>query len=443
MLAGMTGVRALLEREQIIGLATDHATARAADELLRGDGWGATGRVALDSADGRHLLWAEFTDPRRSATITTVTVPDMRATCSCAATRFPCRHVVALLLRDLDTPFQMATSPDWLSSNVQYLVKSPPGAADSEQVDREMAVISGMADLRLWLHDLAREGLAGLPKRGRGAWLAPANRLEDAYALEAARELRELAVIPGSGTDWPERLLPRLGRLALLCEAFARLDELSPGERGDALAAAGHLPRIEAARVADEWVVLGRATEVENRTIRARTWLHGRSSGRWAKLDESCAAGRLEGVCLPTGAMAAGELAFLPSAFPLIARPVEPLRVVSGDGAVPPTVHTIFDAAMKDYSAALAANPWLRRFPLAACDVFIEPPTSSGSRWRLRDREGRLLPLPPNFSHGWRLLSLAAGRTLDLFGEWDGATFIPMSVYNDGWLSLAAWRAVT
>lgn len=439
MWVSTTGIRALLDREHIMGLATDNATARAAGELAGADQWQSAGWILSDSPSDARLLWVEFPEARRAPTLTTVSLPDTWATCSCPATRFPCRHVIALLLRDLQGSIApRSDAPEWAAVAGQ----SPAPDGRHEAGEREAAVVAGMAELRLWLGDLARDGLAGLPKRGRGAWQGAINRLEDAYALEAARELREMAALPGSGNDWPERLLPRLGRLALLAEAFRRLDELPAGERGDALAAAGHYPRSTSATVADDWIVVGRVTEVENRAIRWRTWLLGRATGRWARLDEACAAGDLRGVLLPTGAVAAGELAYLPSAYPLLAQAAAPLRVKPLDDDGFSHQETGIDAALRGYAAALASNPWLRRYPLALHGVWIEPPGPAGGRWRLRDREGRLLLLPPQFGHGWRLLALSADRPLSLFGEWDGATFTPASYFDGRWRAFTPWRPV-
>jgi hypothetical protein len=99
--------------------------------------------------------------------------------------------------------------------------------------------------------------------------------------------------------------------------------------------------------------------------------------------------------------------------------------------------------ARADYGAALAANPLLPIYPFALSDVLIEPPESPSAGWRVRDRRGYTLPLPARFAHGWRLLSLAAGRPLALFGEWDGATFTPLSVHDGReWRAMAAWRGI-
>jgi len=172
MMPGAARIRALFEREQIEGLATDHATARGADDLLRGEGWVAAGRVTLEPS-GDELLWAEYPVSRRAPVLTTVSLPGLWATCSCAATRFPCRHIIALLLSDLEQPFPVTIDvrPDLTG------LGKPVRSGMAHSAERQAAVVAGMADLRLWLSDLAREGLADLPRRGRAKFLGAANRV--------------------------------------------------------------------------------------------------------------------------------------------------------------------------------------------------------------------------------------------------------------------------
>ena len=87
-----------------------------------------------------------------------------------------------------------------------------------------------------------------------------------------------------------------------------------------------------------------------------------------------------------------------------------------------------------------AANPWLRLFPALLGGVFAEPAPSG---WRLRDRGGRLLPLPPRFGQGWQLLALAGEQPLTLFGEYDGATLTPLGALRDAqWHDLATWKGL-
>lgn len=442
-----------LDREQIIGLAPDHATARSADDLARGDRWGATGRSPFDPAEDVSLLWAEYPETRRAPTRTLISLPCLRAACTCAATRFPCRHVIALLLRDADVTFEPAALPEWAAE----LFRDHHGVAQSAdpvvEKSQTAAMVAGMAELKKWLGDLALRGLNDLPKRGRSPWLAAADRLTDAYAFEIAGELRELALIPGNSDDWAERLLPRLGRVALLCEAFERFDTLTPGERGDVLVAAGTPLAPDDDRVEDLWVVVGRRQENTDRQVRSRTWLFGLYSGRWALLAGTYAAGRAEGQCLPTGAVFSGAVAYHSGVRPVLARPVAPLRMVAPLRIVTPLlpttnnadvvdlVGTSIDEAIARYSMALTVNPWLRAFPMPLREVYCEPP-GVDSTWRLRDRAGWLLPLPPKFAHGWHLLSLTADRPLSLFGEWDGVRFTPLSVFDGRWRAMTGWRGI-
>ena len=151
---------------------------------------------------------------------------------------------------------------------------------------------------------------------------------------------------------------------------------------------------------------------------------------------------QLEGLCLPTGGLFDGELAFQPSAWPLVASPVTALRLVDAASRTKATGEEgrNIAAAVAAFAAGRAANPWLRLFPLLLGDVFVEPAPSG---WRLRDRGGRLLPLPPRFGHGWQLLALAGEQPLTLFGEYDGAMLTPLSVlHNAHWHNLAAWKAM-
>lgn len=429
----------------ILGLAPDAATSRGAELLAEGESWAERGASSV--ATGR-LLWAAFPDGRRPDIHTAILLPHLAARCTCAAVRFPCRHLIALLLRDHDGPAEAGEPPLWAAGWPDALARTGRATTTpQESPDRRIAIMAaGLADMARWLGDQAGRGLAALPGQGRKPWQDAANRLVDAYAPGAARELRALAAIPGSGPEWPERLLPRMGRLALLAEGFQRLDELPPGERGDLLAAAGLTPRLGDDRVDDTWLVVGRRLEGEGRQTWQRVWLRGRRSGRRALLEEYRPRPRQEGLCLPVGAVFAGELGFPPSAWPLAAQALSPLTLagpLDGVGNGHDLSGQDIGAAVAEYAAARAANPWLTQYPLHLSGVIAEP----AHPWRLRDRAGRLLPLPVDFGHGWNMLALAGDRPLELSGEWDGATLTPLSVRQTAgdayWRDMAGWKALS
>lgn len=421
----------------IAGMAPDHGTWRAADTLARSGKVSRAGRAVLGEDA---LLWAEFSDGQRPPACPSVLLPQLVFACSCPSTQFPCRHALALLLLDQGDLAAEAGAPEWVAGRLEtgrpaVSADAPPGNGEA----RRAVVAAGLDGLAGRLRDEVGGGLAALAAGNRRPWLAAADRLDDAYAPAAARELRALAALPGATPNWPEQLLPRLGRLMLLAEAFGRLDALPPGEQGDALAAAGWPPRPGDDHLADTWLALGRRPVGDGDQRGLRTWLRGLASGRWALLEEFRPARRPEGPCFPAGARLAGELAFLPSAWPLAAQPVEALRLLAEAGDSDPAGQSIA-AAVAAYAVARAANPWLTLFPMLLAEVLVEP---AAGGWRLRDGHSRLLPLPAGFGHGWQLLALAGDRPLTLFGEWDGATLTPLSARAAaGWRDLSAWKGL-
>ena len=84
-------------------------------------------------------------------------------------------------------------------------------------------------------------------------------------------------------------------------------------------------------------------------------------------------------------------------------------------------------AALGDYAAALAQNPWIERFPLALSAVV---PARRREGWAVADRDRRLLPLRPAFAGGWELLALSGGGPVGVFGEWDGESLLPLSAFR-------------
>jgi hypothetical protein len=118
------------------------------------------------------------------------------------------------------------------------------------------------------------------------------------------------------------------------------------------------------------------------------------------------------------------------SAWPLAAR-LERGVVVPVANPASRLPSTGIDDATAGYAAAMSASPWLRRFPMALEGTVVEPPDHYYDKWRVRDRDGCLLPMPDRFAHGWLLLSLSGGRPISLFGEYDGTHFRPLSVLGE------------
>jgi hypothetical protein len=81
------------------------------------------------------------------------------------------------------------------------------------------------------------------------------------------------------------------------------------------------------------------------------------------------------------------------------------------------------------FADLLAVNPWLERWPVTVGPVRV---MAEREETLLLDAAGRRMPMRTGFRHGWHLLSLAAGHTLDVFGLWDGQRLDPLTVAHTG-----------
>jgi hypothetical protein len=285
------------------------------------------------------------------------------------------------------------------------------------------------------LRDLVRQGLSAAAARPASSWETMAARLVDAQAAGAARLVRQMASIPASGEGWPDRLLDRMARLHLLLEGYGRIDALPQDLAADVRSQLGWTMAQEALLelegVRDQWAVVGRRVSEEDRLRVQRTWLWGRETRRGALLLHFAPAGatRSEGKLIdPTlvpGTAFDGTLVFFPSAVPLRA-------IVKERASVVPWTSDLGYASVSEAVAAAAAAdvrmPWIETHPLLLREAVA---VTTPSRPHVRDATGRWLPLSHRFRDRWRLLAVSGGAAVPLFGEWDGESLMPLTVWGE------------
>jgi hypothetical protein len=352
--------------------------------------------------------------------------------------------------------FQEAEPPawvrEWLDGRRQRAEKqskpqsiSDPRAAARRAAQREDRVRQGMDELALWLEDLMRQGLDTAQAQPVDFWETPAARLVDAQAPGLARMVLEMAALAHTGNGWQERLLVQAARTYLLVEGYRLLDQQSLALQSDLRALAGWTENqaelLQAEGIRDRWMVLGQRVEEQDlggsgraRVLRQqRIWLWGEGTDQVALILHFAPPGQPLDASYMVGTVVEAELVFFPSAFPL--------RAALKERLAPPVLltempgHVSIRAATAAYAAALAAQPWLDRFPLALGAIIPQCP---GEMWAVQDGEGYVLPLSAHFDKGWELLALSGGQPVACFGEWNGDTFLPLSVLaNTQWTILA------
>lgn len=430
-----------LSLDQVDALAPDAGAAAAGRKLADPKVWRHLGR----SADA---LWGEC---QGSALYQVrVALSDLAAKCTCPSRKFPCKHSLGLLYLAAGQPARLPDSepPPWLSEWLGKRAatsekKAKRKARAAEPVDpaaqarraerRQERVAQGLEALDLWLCDLVRGGLAVVESQGPQLWESQAARLVDAQAPAIATRLRGMAEVPRSTSDWPQRLLLQLGRLALLSHAFRRLDALAPALQHDVRQMVGWTMSQEdvvAAGdvVSDDWLVLGQWIDDDARLRVQRNWLQGATSGRAALVLQFSAAGAPFSETIVPGTRMSADLAFWPSASPQRAL-IRERRGNPTPWSAPLPGRATIEAFLGGVADQLARQPWLERFGCSLRDVVPIPPAST-DEWLVVDTDGAALRLKG--SDHWRLLAFSGGAPIDLAAEWDGEHLLPLGLVVEG-----------
>jgi hypothetical protein len=106
---------------------------------------------------------------------------------------------------------------------------------------------------------------------------------------------------------------------------------------------------------------------------------------------------------------------------------MKPLTSRPGASAGPAGI----DGLLERYARALGRQPWIERFPAtlgAVVPALAGDP--AGERFQVIDTDGRVVPLAG--SAHWKLFAISGGHPIDLFGEWDGRSLLPLGALAEG-----------
>ncbi|MEO5689712.1 MAG: SWIM zinc finger family protein [Burkholderiaceae bacterium] len=435
--------------EEVIALAPDDASAKAARGLVAPSKWPLLGACVA-------AAWGECQGSGAKPYQTQVDLSGPAFKCSCPSRKFPCKHGLALLLLRAEHGARFtATEPpawvgEWLASRGEKAQKKEavqadkaaapvdPLAAAKRDSQRWKRIAGATQDLQRFLADQLARGIGSLDSNALKTWATMAARMVDAQAPGLGARLQEAAGRVRQGEHWPERTLQGLGLLQLACDAVARRESLSDACQSDLRTLAGW-PHDQAEvtasgeRVSDRWAVLGLVTEERaNKLTERRVWLRGQRSGRWAWMLDHAFAGRgFEQSWFPGTAVEA-TLAFFPGAAPLRALAVERAEASMPDQAGAWLANASPMAANElqwhQVAERVAACPWTILHPLLLRDVAVD--IDGDAPW-LHQGESAW-PLRLSDVDRWLLLACTGGASVTLAGEWDGDAIRPLAAWVDG-----------
>lgn len=419
---------------------------KAGQGLAKASKWQNLGR-------NERLVWGECQGSGANPYQVRIDLEDVAYKCTCPSRKLPCKHTLGLLLVMAGGATLPGNAPpafveEWSANRAkraeakqarEAAPEAPPDAqAKARRVEkRENRIAAGLDQLENWLADIIRQGLAATRAQPAAFWSQMAARLVDSQAPGLARRVRELADVAVSGSDWQSRLLADISRLQLLIDAYRNLDHLPAELAAEVRTQAGWTQEQDALRerqgIRDCWQVVARRQTQDEQIRTQHTFLHGEAGGRIALILEFAVGNQPLPANFTLGQCLDAELVFFDGAMPL--RALEKQR----HEPVPPRYNlprgVSVDVLQADHAKRLAANPWLDRFP-----VLIGPVTVTRDRDRLwlLDEQRRRVPVSASLRHVWHVVALAGSDTLTLFGEWDGESFLPMTLECRGqWFSIA------
>ncbi|WP_344844133.1 SWIM zinc finger family protein [Kribbella ginsengisoli] len=426
-----------LDVEQVLALAPDAASAKAAQGLARGEKWSGAG-------SSERALWGLCQGSGKKPYQTAVDLSGPAFKCSCPSRKFPCKHALGVMLLSANQQLTETAEPGWVASWIEERAgraekaaekaeKKPgevadPLAAQQRVTRRADRVSAGMAELENWLDDQVRRGLGGFEQRGYSELSRLAARMVDAQAPGVAGAVRRAAAVVGRTHGWPGELLEELSLIHLIVSAHKRLPELPPSLADTVQSRIGwtvETARVlaEGEKVEDDWLVLGRVIEPDDHLTVRRLWLRGSTTGRLALILTFAAGGRqLDPLPARPGELIPAVLSYYPGALPMRAlltqtAPRLPSPRPGGLNA---------KQALASYVESLAADPWNERWPLVLADV---RPTPNGDNWALIDANQDALEVLPGVDL-WKLLAVSAGDPVTVAGEWNRAGFKPMTCWH-------------
>lgn len=411
----------------------------AGQKLAGAAGWSNTGATQT-------MLWGDFQGSGRTPYRVQVNLVGPTYKCSCPSRQFPCKHVVGLVLRwcggSVDTA---AEAPPKTVVAPPASPKAPREVSEKAVAARERSVAEGLEQLRRWIDDQVRNGIAGISADPYAGWSEPiAKRMVDAKAPGLARWLRSL---PGHLThdEWPRKIIEDLGLMRLLIDAYRTIDAL-PDETAAAVRrhigfTVSRAEVLATDAVNDTWQVLGYAETLEDRYTTRRMWLSGTETGLLVNVQSTAPSGASFDNRLVPGREFTGGVHLYPGG-------PSSFRVAIPDGEVPTapigrlTVAGIgVDAALAGRARALAVDPWLLRYPAI---VVARPVQHSRPKRRyLVDAEGNALPAICDDDR-WARLQVASGvRLQPVLVEITTDGVDPLSVLSDAPPSRLTGPAVT
>lgn len=419
--------------ENVRRLAPDLLTFERSQDLLKPTRWKQTGCRGS-------LIWGKC----RTAGLTwyhmALELDKLRFFSNSPSTQQPDKYVLALATLMVKGTLRFPEEdviPDWVTEGFRRKAQREAQSKVEQDNKKEQArrrardkrlllMHEGVQDLERWLEDVVREGMGEWFGRDEAQWEAIATRMVDQKLGAIGKRLRSLYQ-KRHLAQWMDICATEIADLYLFVQAFKRLDDWPQDRQQELLSLAGMNTKkadlLEQKGVQDFWLILSREQGIEDNLRYRRTWLWGEQTQQPALLLDFAWGDTPFEHDWRVGAAIEAELVYYPAAYPQRAlvkqftyetRPFAKLEGTSD-------IHEF----LREYARILSLNPWLQTYPALLTDVY--PVLTETGDMYIQDASANVIALRTG-EEAWKLLALAEGEPLLVFGEWDGQDILPLMV---------------
>jgi hypothetical protein len=403
-----------LTEEQVMALAPDDASRKAGRELSSPSKW-------VTKGANEQALWGECQGSGSKPYRTQVDLAGMAFKCSCPSRKFPCKHGIGLLILFARNAADFTTTeaPEWVSEWISKREtkntatdKKPAvneAAQAKRQQAREQSVEDGLSELLLWIKDIVRNGIVGIPEKDPSFFTDMARRMVDAKAPGLATLVKNAGNLSFYKEGWQNEFTDLLARMYLLIAGYTN----KPAALTDDLRSnIGFTQSQEELRekpgIKDTWLVLGKQTETEDSLTVERNWLYGTNTKQYALVLQFSVMSQAMVLNLAPGMVLDAELVFYPSAQPLRAL----IKSQSASTVMPPISGLNGWQQVAELETAYnSALPFSSPRPFLLQQI---TPLRYEGRWWLSDSSNRLVQVKEDFREMYKLLSISGGRPVNL-----------------------------
>ncbi len=362
--------------------------------------------------------------------------------CTCPSRKYPCKHGLALAFLLIEQPdgFRVTTdTPTWVNewlkagmpttkilTSAEKMLKAAQRQKNFSKRLKQMS--AGLEELENWILDTLRQGIASLEQQPLSFWKEISSRMVDAKLGGIGRRIRAIPSLINASKKWPDKVLEELASYYLLIRGMRKLEELPLDLQQDLLAYAGVNTRKEelfqyGQLLHDTWMVIAQSEGVEESLNYRKTWLYGWKTRKYGLVLDFAWSNNPYSEIYRSGSVFEANVVYYPSNTPLRVAIKDKILL---DKHIKKIIGFESFALFLDYYATfIAANPWQLNFP---CSIEKVTPNLAQNELVLLDRQKKQIPVLSQRKKTWTILALSGGHPINIFGEWTGDHFIPLSL---------------